>query len=658
MQRFFITFCILLSSIIAYCQVPEGFNYQAVVRDDQNQLITNQNVKFRISVIENNLVVFVEKHLVMTDENGLVSFILGSGEIEEGNLLEAFKLGGGQAVKIEIDLQGGENFELLGESILSSVPYSFYSNYVNKNNLIWKLGDNENIYYNDGFVGIGTSSPGHHLEINADATGDDGINRQFVSVRNLNNTSRSYSAIGFSSGTDANKSDGAVGVTAMNFTAIPNLAGYSYLVNNENGITLRANGSTGKIKFWTGGEGQSFERMSILSNGNIGINNLNPEYNLDVNGTVNATNFLINGNPLAITETPWSINSSDIYYNDGYVGIGTTSPGHHLEINADATGDDGINRQFISVRNLNNTFKSYSAIGFSSGTDANKSDGAVGVTAMNFTAIPNLAGYSYLVNNENGITLRANGSTGKIKFWTGGEGQSFERMSILSNGNIGINNLNPEYNLDVNGTVNATNFLINGNPLAITETPWSINSSDIYYNDGYVGIGTTSPGHHLEINADATGDDGINRQFISVRNLNNTFKSYSAIGFSSGTDANKSDGAVGVTAMNFTAIPDLAGYSYLVNNENGITLRANGSTGKIKFWTGGEGQSFERMSILSNGNIGINNLNPQSKLQVSSGDVYIDQIGSGVIMKSPNGQCWRLTVDDSGNPSFASISCP
>jgi hypothetical protein len=58
------------------------------------------------------------------------------------------------------------------------------------------------------------------------------------------------------------------------------------------------------------------------------------------------------------------------------------------------------------------------------------------------------------------------------------------------------------------------------------------------------------------------------------------------------------------------------------------------------------------------GYVGIGNSSPQTPLQVSSGDVYIDTIGSGVIMKSPNGNCWRLTVDNSGNPVFTAITCP
>jgi len=49
---------------------------------------------------------------------------------------------------------------------------------------------------------------------------------------------------------------------------------------------------------------------------------------------------------------------------------------------------------------------------------------------------------------------------------------------------------------------------------------------------------------------------------------------------------------------------------------------------------------------------------PKSRLHVFNGDVNIDQIGSGIIMKSPNGQCWRVTIDNAGNLVRTAITCP
>jgi len=41
-----------------------------------------------------------------------------------------------------------------------------------------------------------------------------------------------------------------------------------------------------------------------------------------------------------------------------------------------------------------------------------------------------------------------------------------------------------------------------------------------------------------------------------------------------------------------------------------------------------------------------------------NGDIFIEDISKGIIMKSPNGQCWRGTVNDQGMLVFAQTDCP
>jgi len=67
---------------------------------------------------------------------------------------------------------------------------------------------------------------------------------------------------------------------------------------------------------------------------------------------------------------------------------------------------------------------------------------------------------------------------------------------------------------------------------------------------------------------------------------------------------------------------------------------------------------IERMRFKSDGKIGIGTTDPKSQLQVKGGDIYLEDANAGVIMKSPNGNCWKLTVDNSGNPVFTTITCP
>lgn len=64
-----------------------------------------------------------------------------------------------------------------------------------------------------------------------------------------------------------------------------------------------------------------------------------------------------------------------------------------------------------------------------------------------------------------------------------------------------------------------------------------------------------------------------------------------------------------------------------------------------------------------NNNIGIGDLTffptaAKSKLHLKTGDIYLEEIGRGIIMKSPNGQCWRITIDNTGNLVRTAITCP
>ena len=55
-------------------------------------------------------------------------------------------------------------------------------------------------------------------------------------------------------------------------------------------------------------------------------------------------------------------------------------------------------------------------------------------------------------------------------------------------------------------------------------------------------------------------------------------------------------------------------------------------------------------------NVGIGTSNPIAKLQVN-GNIFIEDNNSGLIIKSSDGQCWKIVVDNDGNLSANLIDC-
>lgn len=121
--------------------------------------------------------------------------------------------------------------------------------------------------------------------------------------------------------------------------------------------------------------------------------------------------------------------------------------------------------------------------------------------------------------------------------------------------------------------------------------------------------------------------------------------------------------ATGLGIYGYADLPDfnayLRGFSMLYSPLTNRGLQFAAANGDLRFHTGGFANTdSERMIISLNGNIGVSAPNPASKLQVGGGDIYIQDMGKGVIMKSPDGSCWRMTVSNAGAPVFTKINCP
>jgi hypothetical protein len=196
---------------------------------------------------------------------------------------------------------------------------------------------------------------------------------------------------------------------------------------------------------------------------------------------------------------------------------------------------------------------------------------------------------------------------------------------------------------------------------------WQFNVNGIHYNGGKVGIGTALPEAKLSLVGDETGvtPDGVpdTRRFLYLNNKSTG--QYSTVFSQYQAGASNSNTTLSQHASGYY-IPELADYGQLWSTGKGLVLRASPptatepNTSVIKFMTGYSSTtgSNERMRISETGNIGIGTTLPKAKLEVKDGDVYVNDPTKGIILKSPNGACWRVTMDNTGNFVRTSINCP
>ena len=124
-----ITFLAVIATIATFAQAPQGFNYQATVRNSTGALIVNQNVNFKFNVMLNSatsLPVFSETHMAPTDELGQVNLVIGQGTATVGTFSTINWGTGNYYLGIELNTGGG--YVAMGTTQLLSVPYALYAN--------------------------------------------------------------------------------------------------------------------------------------------------------------------------------------------------------------------------------------------------------------------------------------------------------------------------------------------------------------------------------------------------------------------------------------------------------------------------------------------------------------------------------------------------
>lgn len=117
-------------SLSSFGQAPEGFKYQAVIRDASNLILTSQAVGVQLTIQQGSIggtVVYTETFAPTTNSYGLVNLEIGTG-----TTLDDFALidwsAGPYFMETAIDITGGTSYSVMGTSQLMSVPYALHAN--------------------------------------------------------------------------------------------------------------------------------------------------------------------------------------------------------------------------------------------------------------------------------------------------------------------------------------------------------------------------------------------------------------------------------------------------------------------------------------------------------------------------------------------------
>ena len=179
MKRIFTLLALVALTLSVYAQSPDLMSYQAVLRDAGDNLLMNQAVAIQISILQgapNGTAVYTEVHSLNTNDNGLVSLMIGDGVTTDD--FSTIDWGSGPYfIKTETDPAGGTDYTITSTTQLVSVPYAKYAG-VAGNGFSGEYGDlsgapwtpsGSDVYYDAGNVGIGTDIPAASLDVNGSA---------------------------------------------------------------------------------------------------------------------------------------------------------------------------------------------------------------------------------------------------------------------------------------------------------------------------------------------------------------------------------------------------------------------------------------------------------------------------------------------------------
>jgi uncharacterized protein (TIGR02145 family) len=178
---------ISIIALTAFSQAPQKFSYQSVIRNSGNQLVANQTVGIKISVLQGSAsgaAVYSETHSPLTNVNGLATLEIGGGAVLSGDFANINWASGPYFIKTETDVNGGNSYTISATQQLLSVPYALFSNSVSSS--VSAAGDT--LY-------IGTQAyviPGISA---ANGGGQSGVSAHTCGAPNVHNPEKTYGTL-------------------------------------------------------------------------------------------------------------------------------------------------------------------------------------------------------------------------------------------------------------------------------------------------------------------------------------------------------------------------------------------------------------------------------------------------------------------------------
>ena len=367
MKKIYTILVTLLVTTTLWGQGPEKMSYQAVIRNSSNQLVTDQSIGMRISILQNSATgttVYTETHNSTTNANGLVTIEVGDGTVESGDFAAIDWANGSYFIKTEIDPAGGTSYTITGTSQLLSVPYALYAKTANNvTNLTETLAD---------VIARGASADAQIKDLTDPVDAQDAATKIYVDTK--------ISTDGW--GTSGNTSTDP----ASNFLGTTDNHPLSFRVNNTEKLRLNTNGSL-EIK---NSGGSVFIGEGAGSNDDL---------------TDNQNTFI--GTSAGFTTTTGYDNIAN-----GYQALFSNTTGHHnvasgfQSVYSNTTGNFNVANGYRTLYN-NTTGSSNTAIGH-------------GVLYFNTTGSYNVAnGILAMYANTTGSFNTANGNEALYKNTTG-----------------------------------------------------------------------------------------------------------------------------------------------------------------------------------------------------------------------------------------------